>query len=89
MPAAVGPMIAARVPAATRRDTSFRVSFSPNLSVTCESPMSPRKSATRVPRGRAGGAASTMPIRMYDALDCAMTLLMKPIMITGKIRIAR
>jgi hypothetical protein len=82
-------MIAVLVPALISIDTSFSTSRPPSVTATCAAVMCPSIGVVTVPRACGGGAESTALMRPNDALDWAMTLLMKPIMITGKIRIER
>ena len=89
MPAAVGPMTAVRVPAAAASETSFSTRLPPSVTSTWRSAMSPRSGAVIVPVRPRSGAFRMPSIRAYDALACAITLLMKPIMMTGKIRMTR
>ena len=83
-------MTAVRVPAGAENETSFSTALSPSVTTTSRSAMSPRRvGVQRRRRAFASGASSTPAMRAYDALACAITLLMKPIMMTGKIRMAR
>ena len=91
LPAAVGPMTAV-LRAGLRRDsdTSFSAALSPNVTTTCGTAMSPRRSAVdRAACLRRRRVEHRARCARTSALACAMTLLMKPIMMTGKIRIAR
>ncbi len=82
-------MMAVLVPAVALIETSFSTGRSPSTRVTPSSSTSPLNRSATPPLRFCVGADSTAPIRAYDADAWAITLLMKPMTMTGKIRMER